>query len=61
MSFKMSNQFEITRTISSSSIKIKHKAHKYKQRIEKSYILYRMKQSEKQLKETKNEKIQEIY
>ena len=57
MSFNISNKFESTRTIRSSSIKSKHKAHKYKQRIEKSYILYRMKQSEKQLKETKNEKI----
>ena len=35
--------------------------HRRKQKLEKSYILYRMKQSEKQLKETKNEKIQEIY
>ena len=31
--------------------------HRRKQKLEKSYILYRMKQSEKQLKETKNEKI----
>jgi hypothetical protein len=35
--------------------------HRRKQKLEKSYILYRMKQSEMQLKETKNEKIQEVY
>jgi hypothetical protein len=35
--------------------------HRRKQKLEKSYILYRLKQSEKELKETKNEKIQEIY
>jgi hypothetical protein len=35
--------------------------HRRKQKLEKSYILYRMKQSEKQLKETKNEKIQEVH
>jgi hypothetical protein len=34
--------------------------HRRKQKLEKSYILYRMKQSEMQSKETKNEKIQEV-
>jgi len=36
------------------------RAHRYKQDVEKSYVLQRLIQQEKQVKETKNEKVQEV-
>ena len=38
----------------------KERAHRYKQDVEKSYVLQLLIQKEKQVKETKNEKIQEV-
>ena len=38
----------------------KELTHRYKQKIEKDYVLDRMKQSEKQNKAKQNEKIQEV-
>jgi len=39
--------------------KNKEKAHKYKQKVEKAYILHRLKNNEQKAKQ--NEKIQEVY
>ena len=39
----------------------REKAHRYKQDVEKSYVLQLLIQQEKQVKETKNEKIQEVH
>jgi hypothetical protein len=38
----------------------KERAHRYKQDVEKSYVLQLLMQKEKQVKETKNEKVQEV-
>jgi hypothetical protein len=38
----------------------KERAHRYKQDVEKSYVLQLLIQQEKQVKETKNEKVQEV-
>ena len=40
---------------------IKENAHRYKQDVEKSYVLQLLIQQEKQVKETKNEKVQEVH
>jgi hypothetical protein len=37
----------------------KEKAHRYKQKVEKAYILHRLKNNEQKVKQ--NEKIQEVY
>ena len=39
----------------------KERAHRYKQDVEKSYVLQLLIQKEKQVKETKNEKVQEVH
>ena len=39
--------------------KNKEKAHRYKQKVEKAYILHRLKNNEQKAKQ--NEKIQEVY
>lgn len=39
---------------------IKELNHRYKQRIENAYVLHKMEQSEKQIREKQNEKIQEV-
>ena len=39
----------------------KERAHRYKQDVEKSYVLQLLIQQEKQVKETKNEKVQEVH
>ena len=39
--------------------KSKEKAHKYKQKVEKAYIIHRLKNNEQKAKQ--NEKIQEVY
>lgn len=39
----------------------KESDHRYKQKIEKDYILKQMMSKQQETKETKNEKIQEIY
>ena len=45
--------------ISNKDRKSKEKAHKYKQKVEKAYILHRLKNNEQKVKQ--NEKIQEVY
>ena len=39
----------------------KERAHRYKQDVEKSYVIQLLIQKEKQVKETKNEKVQEVH
>lgn len=39
---------------------IKELNHRYKQRIEKNYVLHKMMESENKIKEKKDEKIQEV-
>jgi hypothetical protein len=39
----------------------KENSHRYKQKLEKAYVLHKMIESQKQIKEKSNEKIQEVH